>query len=96
MAKQDGDNYIMATRFSAEERRQNVLTSFPPLSKFPGMFFHASCYNCKHADFVHFSKLMREGYGDGPYNQVMQALKCSKCGGKHLAVTLHGAGVSGA
>ena len=49
------------------------MTTFPPLSKFPGMFFHATCYNCKHADFVHFSKLIREGYGDMPFNEVMKA-----------------------
>lgn len=72
------------------------MTTFPPLSKFPGMFFHASCYNCGHADFIHFSKLVREGYGDMPYDRVMKALSCSNCSNKNLSVTLHGAGVNAA
>jgi hypothetical protein len=39
---------------------------------------------------------MREGYGDKPYDLAMQALKGSKCGSKHRAVTLRGARVIGA
>ena len=72
------------------------MTTFPPLSKFPGMFFHASCYNCGHADFVHFSKLVREGYRDVRHSKAMKPLSCSQCESKKLSVTLHGAGVRAA
>ena len=57
------------------------------------MFFHASCSECKHGDFLHFSKLIREGYGDMPYNKVMKSLSCSECGNKKVSVPLHGVGV---
>ena len=70
------------------------MMALPPLSKFPSMFFHASGYRCGHEDFIHFSKLVREGYGDMPYDVVMKALSCAKCSNKDLSVTVHGAGVN--
>jgi DNA-directed RNA polymerase subunit RPC12/RpoP len=57
------------------------------------MFFGASCYDCSHRAFVSFAKLIEAGYGDMPYDRAKAALKCSKCGRKKLAVTLHGVGV---
>lgn len=57
------------------------------------MFFGASCYGCSHRAFVSFAKLIEAGHGDVPYDRAKAALKCSKCGGKKLAVTLHGVGV---
>ena len=41
-----------------------------------------------------FEQLAQDGYSDVPYDQVMRWLKCSKCGGRKLSVTLHGNGVS--
>ena len=57
------------------------------------MFFGASCYDCSHRAFVSFAKLIEAGCGDMPYDRAKAALKCSKCGSKKLAVTLHGVGV---
>ena len=40
-----------------------------------------------------FAQLIEAGHGDMPYDRAKAALKCSKCGSKKLAVTLHGVGV---
>ena len=70
-----------------------TMSAFPPVSRYPSMFFGASCYGCSHRAFVSFAELIEAGHGDVPYDRAKAALKCSKCGSKKLAVTLHGVGV---
>ena len=70
------------------------VSTFPTISESRSMFFGAACSDCRHTRFVPFERLARDGYGDVPYDQVMRRLKCSKCGGKKLSVTVHGTGVS--
>ena len=70
------------------------VSTFPTISECRSMFFGAACSDCRHTGFVPFEQLARDGYGDVPYDQVWRRLKCSKCGGKKLSVTVHGTGVS--
>ena len=58
------------------------------------MFFGAARSDCRHTGFVPFERLAQDGHGEVPYDQVMRRLKCSKCGGKRLSVTVHGTVVS--
>ena len=70
------------------------VSTFPTISECRSLFFGAACSNCRHTGLVPFEQLAQDGYGDVPYDQVMRRLKCSKCGGKKLSVTVHGTGVS--
>ena len=70
------------------------MTAFPTISECRSMFFGAACSDCRDTGFVSFEQLAHDGYSDVPYDQVMRRLKCSKCGGKRLSVTVHGTGVS--
>ena len=69
-------------------------SAFPPVSRYPSMFFGASCYGFSHRAFLSFAELIEAGHGDVLHNRAEAALKCSKCGSKKLAVTLHGVGMS--
>ena len=70
------------------------VSTFPTISECRSMFFGAACSDCRHTGFVPFEQLAQDDYGHVPYDQVMRRLKCSKCGGKRLSVTVYGTGVS--
>ena len=70
------------------------VSTFPTISESPSLFFGAAFSDCRHTGLVPFEQQAEDGYGDVPYDQVMRRLKCSKCGGKKLSMTVHGTGVS--
>ena len=70
------------------------VSKFPTISECLRLIFGAAYSDCQRTGFVPFEQLAEDGHGDVPYDQVMRRLKCSKCGGKKLSVTLHGTGVS--